>query len=73
MPQTLGITKAVRLLASRMVELEYIDQLSHERVRQVLKKQAAPLAAKRLGDSAHSKRRVCLANGSGLGGLSDSR
>jgi len=28
----------LRLLASRMVELEYVEQLSHESVRQVLKK-----------------------------------
>lgn len=34
----------LRLLAERMVALEYVDSLSHETVRQVLKKRTATLA-----------------------------
>jgi transposase len=39
----------LRLLANRMVELEYIDQLSHESVRQVLKKTRCTLGDKPAG------------------------
>ena len=42
----------LRLLADQAVELHYIDSISHETVRRVLKKRAQALAAKRLGDSA---------------------
>ena len=36
----------LRLLASRMVELEYVDSISYETVRQVLKKRSKTLAEK---------------------------
>ena len=36
----------LRLLADQMVELEYVDQLSHEAVRQLLKKRNQTLAKK---------------------------
>lgn len=42
----------LRLLAERMVELNYVEQLSHESVRQVLKKRTTTLEARVLGDSA---------------------
>jgi len=42
----------LRLLAERMVELEYVEHISHESVRQVLKKRIATLETNVLGDSA---------------------
>jgi hypothetical protein len=40
------------LLASKMVELEHIDTVSHETVRQVLKKGTQALAEETMVDSA---------------------
>jgi len=45
----------VRLLADQMVELGYVEELSHECVRQVLKKRTATLEARMLGDSTRTK------------------
>ena len=42
---------SLRLLADRVVELNYIDNISHETVRQVLKKRNKALEAARVGDS----------------------
>jgi len=42
---------SLRLLADRVVELHYIDSISHETVRRVLKKRNEALAAAWLGDS----------------------
>lgn len=42
----------LRLLAQRMVELGYVDQVSHETVRQVLKKRTQTLAETRVVYSA---------------------
>jgi len=42
---------SLRLLADRVVELNYIDSISHETVRQVLKKRNKALEAARMGDS----------------------
>lgn len=39
----------LRLLADRMVELNYVDQISHESVRQVLKKTNCNLGSKSVG------------------------
>jgi transposase len=39
----------LRLLAERMVELDYVEQLSHETVRQVLKKTNSSSGSKRVG------------------------
>ena len=47
---------SLRLLADKMVELEYIDSISHETVRQVLKKRIKTVEEKRLGHSTPSKR-----------------
>jgi len=46
----------LRLLANKMVELKYIDNISHEAVRQVLKKRDKTLAKERVVHSAKRKR-----------------
>jgi transposase len=60
----------LRLLAERMVELEVVPELSHETVRQTLKKeraQAAPAAD--VVHSAQALGRVCVPHGRRAGGL----
>jgi len=47
---------SLRLLADKVVELNYIDRISHETVRRVLKKRNQALATQRMGNSAKSKR-----------------
>lgn len=48
-----GFSKwSLRLLADKMVELQYIDSISHETVRTVLKKRIETLESKRLGNTA---------------------
>ena len=42
---------SLRLLADRVVELNYIDSISHETVRRVLKKRNKALEAARMGNS----------------------
>ena len=42
---------SLRLLADKVVELDYIDSVSHETIRRVLKKRNQALAAERLGNS----------------------
>jgi len=46
---------SLRLLADQVVELNYIDSISHETVRRVLKKRNKTLAKGRLGHSTLSK------------------
>lgn len=47
-----GMAKwSLRLLADKMVELNYIDHISHESVRAVLKKRIKALESEGLGDS----------------------
>jgi len=47
-----GFTRwSLRLLADRVVELNYIDSISHETVRQVLKKRNKALETARMGNS----------------------
>jgi len=61
----------LRLLARRMVELAYVDALSHETVRQTLKKERAQTAPE--ADVVHSREalgRVRLPHGGRAGGLS---
>ena len=41
---------SLRLLADKAVELNYIDSVSHETVRRVLKKRAQTMEAEMLGD-----------------------
>lgn len=47
-----GMAKwSLRLLADKMVELEYVESISHESVRTLLKKRVEALEGERLGDS----------------------
>lgn len=45
---------SLRLLADKVVELEYIDSISHETVRSILKKRNQALETKRLGNSSRA-------------------
>ena len=56
---------SLRLLADRAVELDYIDSISHETVRRVLKKRTQALAENRLGDSTRGQRRFRRRDGTG--------
>ena len=56
---------SLRLLADRAVELGYIDSVSHETVRRVLKNHHPTLAAHRLLDPAAAKRRLRGGDGAG--------
>ena len=47
---------SLRLLADKVVELNYIDSISHETVRRILKKRNQALATQGMGYSARSKR-----------------
>jgi hypothetical protein len=46
---------SLRLLADQVVELGYIDNISHETVRRTLKKRNQTLAKERMGDSSGTK------------------
>jgi transposase len=46
---------SLRLLADKMVELNYVDSISHESVRGVLKKRIKAVESKRLGNSGKAK------------------
>jgi hypothetical protein len=47
---------SLRLLADKVVELDYIDNISHESVRRILKKRNQAMATKGMGYSTRSKR-----------------
>jgi len=47
---------SLRLLADKVVELGYIDSISHEAIRRILKKRDQTLATKRMGNSTRAKR-----------------
>ena len=47
---------SLRLLADKVVELGYIDSISHETVRQILKKRDQTVATQGMGNSTKSKR-----------------
>jgi transposase len=47
---------SLRMLADKVVELEYVDSISHETIRQVLKKRIKTVEEKRLGHSTFAKR-----------------
>ena len=47
---------SLRLLADKVVELNYINSISHESVRRILKKRNQAMATQRMGNSAKSKR-----------------
>jgi transposase len=59
----------LRLLAGRMVELGYVEHVSHETVRKVLKKRTQALVETMLVYFPRGQRRLCLAHGGYLGGL----
>jgi hypothetical protein len=46
---------SLRLLAEKVVELNYIDSISHETIRKVLKKRNKTVADARLGHSTFGK------------------
>ena len=54
---------SLRLLADKVVELEYIDSISHEAIRRILKKRTQALATKRVVDSTRSQWRFCRKHG----------
>ena len=47
---------SLRMLADKVVELEYIDSISHETIRQVLKKRIKTVEEKMMGHSSFTKR-----------------
>jgi transposase len=47
---------SLRMLADKVVELDYVDSISHETIRQVLKKRIKTVEETRLGHSFSSKR-----------------
>jgi len=54
----------LRLLAERMVELRYVDSISHESVRTTLKKKHHKAVAKKdVANCSQSKCRVCMRHG----------
>lgn len=55
----------LRMLADKLVELEYVDSISYETVRRALKKRIKTMAKGTMGYSARTKRRFCCANGVG--------
>lgn len=46
---------SLRLLADKVVELKYVDRISHETIRRVLKKRLKTLEGKRVGYSVQTK------------------
>lgn len=56
---------SLRLLADKVVELNYIDSISHESIRRILKKRTQALAEKGMGDSAGAKWKFCCTHGDG--------
>jgi len=46
---------SLRLLADKVVELEYVDSISHESVRRILKKRNQAMETKRMGNSTGAK------------------
>lgn len=57
----------LRLLAGKMVEFEYVEDISHESVRQLLKKRNQAVEEALLGDPAQAKCRFRLRDGTGAG------
>ena len=47
---------SLRLLADKVVELNYIDSISHETIRRILKKRNQTLATRRMDNSTKAKR-----------------
>ena len=53
----------LRLLSNAMIKLEYVDAVSHETIRTVLKKTNLSLGKKKSGHTSKSQRGVCVPNG----------
>ena len=53
----------LRLLSNAMIKLEYVDAVSHETIRTVLKKTNLSLGKKRVVHPSKSQRGVCVPNG----------
>jgi len=51
---------SLRLLADKVVELNYIESVSHETVRRILKKRNQALATQRMGNSTRANGVRCL-------------
>ncbi len=47
---------SLRLLADKVIELNYIDSISHETIRRILKKRNQTLAKQEMGNSTRAKR-----------------
>lgn len=56
---------SLRLLANKMVELEYVEAISHETVRRVLKKRNKTMEESAVGYSTGTERRICRTYGAG--------
>jgi transposase len=59
----------LRLLADRMVELGYVESLSYETVRRMLKKLPQAIPEEAVGDPTHQERRLRVEDGGGFGSL----
>lgn len=59
----------LQLLGARLVELGVVECISHETVRQVLKKRHQTVAAEDVVHSAETGRRVRVCDGAGVGGV----
>ena len=57
---------SLRLLSDRVVELNYIDSISHEAIRRILKKRNQAVATKGVGDSTQTMQRFRRQYGDGL-------
>ena len=60
----------LQLLADKLVELEVVESISDEAVRQRLKKTKSSRGCVAVGDSAGAERRLCVCDGERAGGLS---
>ncbi len=57
---------SLRMLADKLVELEYVDSISHETIRKTLKKKRIKALEKRaMGNSTRTEWRFCCTNGIG--------
>ena len=60
---------SLRMLADKMVELKYVESISHERVRQTLKKRNQTVAGQGLDNPAIAGRELCILHGKATGCL----
>lgn len=60
----------LRLLRHRFVEAGYVERVSHETIRQVLKKRTQALAEETVLHPSQGQCRLCVPDGRGVGGIS---